>query len=88
MDDVLTTTGNGSLLCGKKELEAYILEGGKSRMYWIRETKEIIVNQNRGLARETGIWNGYNPEKGVDPVIIGNYSAMWTRESGSWIKMP
>ena len=83
-DDVLTTTGNGSLLCGKKELEAYILEGGNSRKYWIRDAKEIIVNQNRGLAWETGIWNGYNPEIGVDPVINGNYSAMWTRESGSW----
>ncbi len=56
-DDVLTTTGNGTLLCGKEELEAYILAGGKSRMYWIRDTKEITVNANRGLAWETGFWN-------------------------------
>ncbi|CAG0909858.1 unnamed protein product, partial [Cyprideis torosa] len=40
-DNVLTTTGNGTLLCGKEELEAYILAGEKSRMYWIRDTKEI-----------------------------------------------
>jgi ketosteroid isomerase-like protein len=83
-DDVLTTTGNGSLLCGKKELEAYILEGVKSRMYWIRETKEIIVNQNRGLAWETGSWNAYDPDEGDGPLINGNYSAMWTKESGAW----
>lgn len=83
-DDVLTTTGNGTLLCGKKELEGYILAGGKSKMYWIRDTKEIKVNANRGLAWETGSWNGYNPEKGENPVVSGNYSAMWTKESGIW----
>ena len=83
-DDVLTTTGNGSLLCGKNELEAYILRGGKSKMYWIRRSKEITVNADRGLAWETGIWKGYNPEKSEKPVINGNYSAMWTKESGGW----
>ena len=83
-DDVLTTTGNGSLLCGKKELEAYIFEGGTSRMYWIRNTKEITVNANRGLAWETGIWNAYSPDEGDGPLINGNYSAMWTKESGAW----
>ena len=61
-DNVLTTTGNGTLLCGKEELEAYILAGGKSQMYWIRETEEIKVNAIRGLAWETVIWNVYNPE--------------------------
>lgn len=83
-DNVLTTTGNGTLLCGKEELEAYILEGGKSRMYWIRDTKEITVNANRGLAWETGSWNAYNPDEGDGPLINGNYSAMWTKESGAW----
>ena len=83
-DDVLFTTGNGALLSGKKELEQYILDGGKSEMYWVRDTKEIIVNQKRGLAWENGIWNGYNPEKGGDSIVNGNYSAMWTKESGIW----
>lgn len=83
-DDALTTTGNGTLLCGKKELEKYILEGGKSKMYWIRNTTEILVNSNRGLAWETGTWNGYDPEKGDDAIINGHYSAMWTKTSGVW----
>lgn len=83
-DNVLTTTGNGTLLCGKEELEAYILAGGKSQMYWIRETEEIKVNAIRGLAWETGIWNGYNPEKSEKSLVNGNYSAMWTKEHGSW----
>ena len=83
-DDVLTTTGNGTLLTGKKALEKYILNGGKSKMYWIRNLKEIIVNEKRGLAWENGIWNGYNPEKGDDSIVNGNYSAMWTEESGVW----
>jgi len=62
-DDVLTTTGNGTLLCGKDELQKYLIDGGKSRMYWIRDTKEIIVHTKRGLAWESGVWNGYDPEK-------------------------
>lgn len=83
-NDVLITTGNGVLLSGKKALEHYISEGGKSKMYWIRETKEIIVNEKRGLAWENGIWNGYDPEKGDDSIVNGNYSAMWINESGVW----
>lgn len=83
-DDVLTTTGNGTLLCGKKKLEAYILAGEKNKMYWKRDTKEIKVNANRGLAWETGIWNAYNPDEGDGPLINGNYSAMWSKESGAW----
>jgi len=83
-DDVLTTTGNGALLCGKEELEHYILAGGESKMYWIRDTKDIIINTKRGLAWETGVWNGYDPEKGEDAIVNGNYSAMWTKESGVW----
>jgi ketosteroid isomerase-like protein len=83
-DDVLITTGNGVLLSGKKALEKYISDGGKSKMYWIRETKEIIVNEKRGLAWENGIWNGYDPEKGDNSIVNGNYSAMWIKESGVW----
>ena len=56
MDDVLTTTGSGTLLCGKKALEDYISGGGDSKMYWIRETKEIKVNEKRKLAWEQGSW--------------------------------
>ncbi len=83
-DDVLTTTGNGTLLCGKDELEKYIIDGVKSRLYWIRNTKEIIVYTERGLAWESGVWNGYHPEISNNSTINGNYSAMWTKESGIW----
>lgn len=83
-DDALTTTGNGTLLCGKKELEKYIQEGRPSKMYWIRNSEEIIVNQKRGLAWETGTWNGYDPDNGADAIVNGRYSAMWTKASGVW----
>ena len=82
--DVLITTGNGALLSGKIALEKYILDGGESKMYWIRSTNEIVVNEKRSLAWESGIWNGYDPEKGDDSIVSGNYSAMWTKESGEW----
>ncbi|MFT0715575.1 YybH family protein [Flagellimonas lutimaris] len=83
-DDALTTTGNGTLLCGKAELEHYILAGGTSKMYWVRDTKDIVINAKRGLAWEIGVWNGYDPEKGEDAIVNGNYSAMWTKASGKW----
>ncbi len=83
-DDVLITTGNGTLLSGKKALEQYILDAGDSKMYFIRTPKEIVVNEKRGLAWESGNWDGYNPEKGSNSIINGNYSAMWTKESGEW----
>lgn len=83
-DDVLTTTGSGVLMSGKRALEEYILAGGDSKMYWVRTPKEIIVNDKTMLAWENGSWNGYDPEKGPQPVVGGNYSAMWTKESGIW----
>ena len=83
-DDVLTTTGSGTLLCGKKALEDYISEGGNSRMYWIRETQEIRVTERRELAWERGSWKGYDPEKSKEPIVHGEYSAQWTKEMGVW----
>ncbi|TXE16449.1 nuclear transport factor 2 family protein [Psychroserpens burtonensis] len=83
-DYVLTTTGNGNLLSGKKALEKYILDGGKSKIYLVRETKELIVNEKIGLAWETGIWNGYQPEKSDESLVNGKYSAMWIKTSNVW----
>ena len=83
-DNVLTTTGNGTLLSGKKALKQYILDSGKSKIYWIRKAEEIIVNEKKGLAWENGVWNGFDPVKADNSIINGNYSAMWTKESGIW----
>jgi hypothetical protein len=71
-------------LCGKEQLTQYIGAAGASEMYWVRDSKEIVVNTSRGLAWETGVWNGYDPDRGQEPVIHGNYSAMWTKASGTW----
>ncbi len=83
-DDVLTTTGNGTLLAGKEALKTYIAEGGDSKMYWIRSPEAIEVNEQKGLAWETGHWEGFDPDAGTHPVVGGNYSAMWTLASGEW----
>lgn len=82
--DALTTTGNGTLLSNKNALKEYILEGGKSTMYWVRTATEIVVNEKRGLAWENGTWKGYDPKQGDDAFVGGNYSAMWTKASGEW----
>ena len=86
-DDILITTGNGTLISGKDELIAYISSASDAApMYWIRTPNEIIVNELRGLAWEEGVWHGYMAEDqtGKDPVFHGKYSAQWTNESGEW----
>ena len=82
--DALTTTGNGTVLCGKEELRTYILSAGKSKMYWVRDTREINVNTKRGLAWESGMWKGYDPDISDESIINGKYSAQWTKASGTW----
>ena len=83
-DDVLITTGNGTLLAGKEALKRYIESFGESKMYWVRTPAAIEVNATTGLAWETGTWKGYDPERGTDPVAGGRYAAQWTRASGAW----
>lgn len=83
-EDVLTTTGAGTLLSGKQALRSYIAGAPKSKMYWVRTPTEIRINETEGLAWETGVWKGYNPPTGEAPVVGGNYSAMWKREKEGW----
>ena len=86
-DDILITTGNGTLLSGKDELIAYISSASDAApMYWIRTPNETIVNEERGLAWESGVWHGYyaDDQNEESPVFHGNYAAQWTRESGEW----
>ncbi|MEQ8242650.1 nuclear transport factor 2 family protein [Fulvivirga sp.] len=84
-EDVLTTTGNGTLLAGKDALRNYILAAGESKMYWIRTALEVNLNEAKGLAWETGTWKGYDPEQEEEAIIGGKYSAQWTKASGTWL---
>lgn len=84
-EDVLITTGNGTLLAGKESLRKYIRSAGESKMYWIRTPKEIKINEEKGLAWENGTWKGYDPDKSNKPIVGGKYSAMWTKETGRWL---
>jgi ketosteroid isomerase-like protein len=83
-DDVLITTGAGTLISGKKELLKYTQEASGPRMYWIRTPDEVIVNPETQLAWETGTWKGYL-EDSEEPVVGGKYSAQWTKRSGTWL---
>ncbi|EAZ82026.1 DUF4440 domain-containing protein [Algoriphagus machipongonensis] len=84
MDDVLITTGAGTLISGKKALQDYIKRASGPKMYWIRTPEEIKVNPESKLAWETGTWKGYF-EDSDKPVVGGNYSAQWTKKSGIWL---
>ena len=86
-DDVLITTGAGTLLSGKDELRAYIESAADARpVFWVRTPTEIIVNEDRGLAWETGVWHGYyaDDQNEESPVSQGNYAAQWIQQSGVW----
>ncbi len=83
-EDVLITTGNGTLLAGKEALRNYIGALGESRMYWVRTPDHIEVHEANGLAWESGTWKGYDPERGTEPVVGGRYAAQWTKASGEW----
>tara|TARA_R110002126_G_scaffold4515_2_gene23791 strand:+ start:788 stop:1249 length:462 start_codon:yes stop_codon:yes gene_type:complete len=86
-DDILITTGNGTLLSGKEALKQYIESATSSQpMYWVRTSEEIIVNQDRGLAWEQGVWNAYyaDDQDGNISIYHGKYSAMWTLEMTKW----
>jgi len=72
------------LLSGKKALKKYIFAGAKSERYFVRETKEIILNEKRGLAWENGIWKGYDPRQSDESIVNGNYSAMWIKKFNIW----
>ncbi|WP_425636497.1 DUF4440 domain-containing protein [Algoriphagus yeomjeoni] len=83
-DDVLITTGAGTLLSGKAELIEYIKNAKGPKMYWIRTANEVIVNSELQLAWEEGIWEGYT-EGAITPVVGGKYAAQWTKKSGTWL---
>jgi ketosteroid isomerase-like protein len=86
-DNVLITTGNGTLLSGKDELKAYIESAADAPpMFWVRTPADIIVNEERGLAWETGIWHAYSADDPNEesPVFHGNYAAQWIHQSGKW----
>ncbi len=86
-DDVLITTGAGTLLSGKDELKAYIESATDAPpMFWVRTPAEIIVNEERGLAWETGFWHGYyaDDKNEESPVFHGNYAAQWIHQYGEW----
>tara|TARA_R110000868_G_scaffold37111_5_gene131412 strand:+ start:38978 stop:39424 length:447 start_codon:yes stop_codon:yes gene_type:complete len=84
-DDVLITTGNGTLITGKGHLRKYVQSATGEPMFWIQTLTDIQVNEERLLAWETGTWEGFNQSDENKPVIGGNYSAMWTKESGTWL---
>jgi len=83
-DDVLITTGAGTLLSGKAELIEYINNANGQKMYWVRTATEVIVNSESQLAWEEGTWEGFN-ENSTTPIVAGNYAAQWTKKSGIWL---
>jgi ketosteroid isomerase-like protein len=83
-DDAFITTGAGTLLAGKKALQDYIKKASGPKMYWVRTPEEIQVNPQTMLAWENGTWKGYYVDSDI-PVVGGNYSAMWTKASGTWL---
>lgn len=83
-EDVLITTGAGTLISGKANLDSYVKNASGPAMYWVRTPDEIKVNPETQLAWETGTWKGYYFDQ-KDPIVQGNYSAQWTKKSSTWL---
>jgi len=83
-DDILITTGAGTLISGKSQLKAYIQNASGPKMYWVRTPDEIIVNTETKLAWEKGTWKGFI-ESSEEAVVGGNYAAQWTKKSETWL---
>lgn len=83
-DDILISTGAGTLISGKENLKSYIKNVTGHRMYWVRTPNEIIVNPETKLAWEKGTWKGFI-EGSMEAVVGGNYAAQWTKKSGKWL---
>lgn len=82
-NDVLTTTGNGTLIRGKENLKKFLQKASMSKMYWVRTPSEIDVNTKLELAWEMGNWKGYTIDS--DKVFAGGkYSAQWAKINGVW----
>ena len=82
-EDVLTTTGNGTLLCGRTALAEYIDNSAGNKVYFVRTPDRIHAGSSR--AWEQGTWKGYDPGKGAEPVVGGQYAAMWVKEGETWL---
>ena len=83
-DNISITTGAGTQISGKENFKEYLSAIPDKNMYWVRTPHEIEVNQDAGLAWESGTWKGYNPDTGNEPVVAGKYAAQWTKHSGGW----
>lgn len=83
-NDVLTTTGNGTLIRGKENLKKFLQKASVSKMYWVRTPGEIDINTKLGLAWEMGTWKGYNIDTGDKVVTGGKYAAQWAKINGVW----
>jgi hypothetical protein len=83
-EDAMITTGAGTLLAGKEALSTYLKSQKGPKMYWVRTPDEIRVNPKTLLAWESGTWKGFY-EDSTNPVVGGNYSAMWIKAPGVWL---
>ncbi len=53
---------------------------------YIRTPREVTINEDWGLAQETGSWQGSYTAEGILVEASGVYSAKWQRaESGAWL---
>lgn len=85
-EDILITTGNGTLLTGKSAIKKFLQQVYQQypNVVYERTPMEIEINSSKGLAWEKGSWIGFNRGKKEDRIAHGKYSAMWTRQGDTW----
>ena len=81
-------TGSGQQLHGIEEKIAFLTSvfANKPDFYCQRDTRELRINQNWGLAEELGDWNCYETVESELTHSSGVYAAKWHRSTDNkWL---
>jgi len=82
LPNVVVSAGLGLAFQGREVYQrAFVLD---SAITYNREPDSITVSPNWPLAWEQGRWTG-RPHAGGEPVISGQYSAMWMKVGNRWL---
>jgi len=85
-DDVNVTASNQQLFTGAEAFrKAWVdLFDQDQDLYFVRVTKEILLNEDGNSAWEQGTWTALRSKTSNWESYGGNYSALWVKEERKW----
>lgn len=86
VEDVLISTGAGTLLSGSDEVKGYLSDVFEKSpdIVFVRITHDIQENPATQMAWEEGEWKGYLKSNPDEILAYGKYAAAWTKVGEDW----